>query len=308
MGTAQQTSRQHVISQVLLTEFTAPEPKGGSLQLLPFDLHNPGRVHKRMPTSRCGWVKDFVAVDSPSVEALWGDVERRVPAALAAVHAGTPFADPLHVDVLRDLVVLHYVRSLHYRDVHTNSVERARTRLLAKVLTQYPEQLRLEALRETGLYLSGPAALGSFAERLIERSTVMRDRESGMLFRTSIEDTFHKMRDLASTRRLEVITPETGQFLIGDNPALTLSVKESRTMYGMAFGDAQTLILPIGPKHLLSLGPEDVTLTVPRSFVDRLNAVQIHAADRYVYLHPKSGLEPFVERAAQRRLAGDRTT
>jgi hypothetical protein len=105
-----------------------------------------------------------------------------------------------------------------------------------------------------------------------------------------------------------VITPETGQFLIGDNPALTLSVKESRTMYGMAFGDAQTLILPIGPKHLLSLGPEDVTLTVPRSFVDRLNAVQIHAADRYVYLHPESDLEPFVERAAQRRLAGDRTT
>lgn len=57
----------------------------------------------------------------------------------------------------------------------------------------------------------GPAALGAFAERLIERST-----ESDGLFRTSIEETFHKMRDPASTRRLEVITPETGQFLIGD--------------------------------------------------------------------------------------------
>ncbi|MFD8710907.1 DUF4238 domain-containing protein [Streptomyces anulatus] len=308
MGTAQQTSRQHLVSQVLLKEFTMPEPKGSSRQLLPFDLHNPGRVHKRMPTSRCGWVENFVAVDSPSVEALWGDVERRVPAAFAAVHVGTPFADPLHVDVLRDLVVLHYVRSLHYRDVHTDSVERARTRLVAKVISQYPEQLRLEALRETGLYLSGPASLGAFAERLIERSSVMRDRESGKLFRTSIEDTFHKMRDLASTRRLEVITPETGQFLIGDNPALTLSVKGSRTMYGMAFGDARTLLLPIGPRHMLSLGTKDVMLTVPQSFVDRLNAVQVHAAHRYVYMHPESGLEPFVERAAQRRPAGDRTT
>lgn len=101
-----------------------PEPKGSSRQLLPFDLHNPGRVHKRMP-SRCGWVENFVTVDSPSVEALWGDVERRVPAALAAVHAGTPFTDPLHVAALRDLVVLHYIRSLHYRNVHTDSVERA---------------------------------------------------------------------------------------------------------------------------------------------------------------------------------------
>lgn len=308
MGTAQQTSRQHLISQVLLKEFTAPEPKGGSQQLLPFDLHNPQRVHKRMPTSRCGWVKNFVAVDSPSVEALWGDVERRVPAALAAVHAGTPFADALHMDVLRDLVVLHYIRSLHYRDVHSDSVERARARLLAKVLIQYPEQLRLEALRETGLHLSGPAALGAFAERLIERSTVMHDRESGKLFRTSIEDTFHKMRDLASTRRLEVITPETGQFLIGDNPALTLRVKGNRNFYGMAFGDAQTLLLPIGPRHMLSLGTEDVRLTVPQSFVDRLNAVQVHAAYRYVYMHPESGLERFVKHIARRRRGMDRTT
>ncbi len=284
-----------------------PEPKGSSRQLLPFDLHNPGRVHKRMPTSRCGWVENFVAVDSPSIEALWGDVERRVPAALAAAHAGTPFTDPLHVAALRDLVVLHYVRSLHYRDVHTDAFQRARTRLVAKAISQYPEQLRREALRETGLHLSGPASLGAFAERLIERSSVMRDHESGKLFRTSIEDTFHQMRDLASTRRLEVITPETGQFLIGDNPALTLSVERSRTMYGMAFGDAQTLILPIGPRHMLSLGPENVMLTVPQSFVDRLNAVQVHAADRYVYMHPESGLEPFVERAAQRRPAGDRT-
>ncbi|MGW2050923.1 DUF4238 domain-containing protein [Streptomyces sp. NPDC001858] len=308
MGTAQQTKRQHLVSKVLLKEFTMPEPKGGSQQLLPFDLHNPGRVHKRMPPSRCGWVENFVAVDSPFIEALWNNVERRVRAALAAVHAGTPFADPLHVDVLRDLVVLHNVRSLHYRDVHTDSVERARTHLVAKVITQYPEQLRLEALRETGLYLSGPAALGAFAERLIERSPTMRDRESGKLFRTSIEDTFHKMRDLASTRRLEVITPETGQFLIGDNPALTLSMKGSRTMYGMAFLDAQTLVLPIGPRHMLSLGTEDSMLTASQSFVDRLNALQIHAAHRYVYMHPASGLEPFVERAAQRRLAGDRTT
>ncbi|MCZ7456094.1 DUF4238 domain-containing protein [Streptomyces sp. WMMC940] len=307
MATAQQTSRQHLVSQVLLKQFTMSGPKGSRWQLLPFDLHNPGRVRKLTGTGACGRAENFVAFDSPSAEALWCDVERSVPAALAAVHAGTPFADPLHVAALRDLVVLHYVRSLHYRHVHTDALERARTRLVAKVISQYPEQLRRDALRETGLHLSGPASLGAFAERLIERSSVMRDHESGKLFRTSIEDTFYKMRNLASTRRLEVIMPEAGQFLIGDNPALTLSVEGSSTTYGMAFGDAQTLVLPITPRHMLSLGPEDVMLTVPQSFVDRLNAVQIHAADRYVYMHPESGLEPFVERAAQRRPAGDRT-
>jgi hypothetical protein len=307
VGTAQHTSRQHLVSRVLLAQFTAPEPKGGSQQLLPFDLHHPGRVHKRMHPRQCGWFENFVAVDSASLEALWGDVERRVPAAIAAVHAGTPFANPHHADTLRDLIVLHFVRSRHYRDIHTASFERARTRLVAKVTSKYPEQLRLEALRETGLHLSGPASLGAFAERLIGRHSVMHDHESGKFFRTNIEDTFHKMRDLASTWRVEVTMPESGQFLIGDRPALTLSVEEGRTIYGRAFGDAQTLVLPIGPRHLLSLGREDVTLTVSQSFVDRLNTVQIHAAHRYVYMHPESGLEQFVKRAAQRRLAGCRT-
>lgn len=50
-----------------------PEPKGSSRQLLPFDLHNPGRVHKLMPTSRCGSAPRTSSPSTPqSVEALWG--------------------------------------------------------------------------------------------------------------------------------------------------------------------------------------------------------------------------------------------
>ncbi|MEV6595007.1 DUF4238 domain-containing protein [Streptomyces acidicola] len=296
------------MSQVLLKQFTMPGPKGSGWQLLPFDLRNPGRLHKLKSTRACGWAENFVAFDSTSAEELWCNVERRIPAAFSAVHAGTPFADPLHVAALRDLVVLHYVRSHHYRDVHTDAFERTRTGLVGELISRFPEQLRREALLETGLHLSGPPSLGAFAERLIEQSSVVRDHKSGKLFRTSIEDTFYKMRAMASTWRLEVLTPETGQFLIGDNPAVTMSVKGSTTTYGMAFGDAQTLVLPIDPRHMLALGPENVVSTVPRTLVDRLNTVQVHAADRYVYMHPRSGLEAFAERAAQQQPAGDRTT
>ncbi|MFD0002596.1 hypothetical protein ACFVJ4_09240 [Streptomyces sp. NPDC127178] len=58
----------------------------------------------------------------------------------------------------------------------------------------------------------------------------------------------------------------------------------------MAFGDAQALVLPIGPRHMLALGQENVMITAP-CLVARLNALQVHAADRYVYMHHKSGLE-----------------
>ncbi|MGW0315621.1 DUF4238 domain-containing protein [Streptomyces flavidovirens] len=299
MATAQQTSRQHLISQVLLKQFTMPGPKGSGWQLRPFDLRNPGRLHKLKSTRACGWTENFVAFDSASAEELWCAVERRTPAALSAVHAGTPFTDPLHMAALRDLVVLHYVRSHHYRNVHTGALERSRAGLVGKLIRNYPEQLRREALRATGLHLSGSRSLSAFAERLIERSSVIRDHESGKLFRTSIEDTFYKVRAMASTWRLEVPVSETSQFLIGDNPAVTICTKGSATTYGMALGDAQTLVLPIGPRHLLALGPMNVMSTVPQALVDRLNAVQIHAADRYVYMHPKSGLEAFAGIAAR---------
>jgi hypothetical protein len=303
VATAQHISRQHLISQVLLKQFTMPGPKGSGRQLLPFDLHHPGRLHKLKSTRACGWAENFVAFDSASAEELWCGVERRAPAALAAVHAGcgTPFADPLHVAALRDLVVLHFVRSRHYRDVHAGAFERSRAGLVGKLISKFPEQLRREALRETGLHLSGPTSLGAFAERLIERSSVARDHESGKLFRASIEDTFYKARAMASTWGVEVLTPERGQFLIGDNPAVAIRTEGGTTTYGMAFGDAHTLILPIGPKHLLALGPENLMGTVPRAVVDRLNTVQVHAAERYVYMHPKSGLPEFTRQAARRR-------
>ncbi|MEU1473925.1 hypothetical protein [Streptomyces sp. NPDC005760] len=45
--------------------------------------------------------------------------------------------------------------------------------------------------------------------------------------------------------------------------------------------------------------------TVSRSVVDELNTVQIHAADRHVYVHPRSGLEALAQDAAQWRTVTD---
>ncbi|MGK5695091.1 hypothetical protein ACSNOJ_19670 [Streptomyces sp. URMC 128] len=61
--------------------------------------------------------------------------------------------------------------------------------------------------------------------------------------------------------------PETGQFLIGDNPAVTIRREGNTTTYGTAFGDAHALVLSIGPRHLLVLDPQNVIGTVPRVLV-----------------------------------------
>ncbi|MEU9108762.1 hypothetical protein AB0D54_31410 [Streptomyces xanthophaeus] len=71
--------------------------------------------------------------------------------------------------------------------------------------------------------------------------------------------------------------------------------------YNMAFGDAHAIVLPIGPGHLLAFGAGDLMGSIPKAEVDALNTVQILAADRYVYMHPDSGLRPCVKVQVKQR-------
>lgn len=301
VGTFQQTSRQHLVSQVILKTFTVPGTKGSGCRLLPFDLRHPERRHKLQTTRACGWAEDFVAFDSSTAEELWGSVERKVPAALAAVHAGVPFTDPNHASVLRDLIVLHFVRSLHYREIHLGAFAKVRASLLNSLVQTHGKQLHDEALRETGLHLTDRGALGAYAELPIGRSETVRDHESGKLFRTSVESTFRKVQARASTWQVEIHTPASGKFLIGDNPAVTLNQSSGVTEWGMPFGDATSIVLPIGPQHLVALGPRNMAGTLSAADVVVLNTVQVYSARRYVYMHPRSGLEAFVTQAARER-------
>lgn len=294
MSETRRVARQHLISQVLLRRFTMPGTKGSGWQVAPFDLNNPDRHHKLRSPRECGWVEDFVAFDSGSVEELWGSVERRAPEAFAAIDSGTPFDNPDHTEILRDLVVLHLVRSHRYRDVYLNSVTKAREKVRRGLIQDHSEALGREALRQTGLHLTGPQALGRFADRLIASTEPTQDHASGKLFRTSIEDMFRKVQAKVSSWQLELLTPQEGQFLVSDTPAITLRRDGNYTRFGMAVGDADTIMLPLDPYHLVALGPENRAIQAPKTLVDELNGVQVLAANQYIYMHPRSGLEAFV--------------
>ena len=79
--------RQHVVSQVLLKQFTMDEPDDRGPQVRPVDVHFPERSNKLKSTRACGWADNFIAYDSASAEDLWNSVESRAPAAFQAVHA-----------------------------------------------------------------------------------------------------------------------------------------------------------------------------------------------------------------------------
>ncbi len=60
---------------------------------------------------------------------------------------------------------------------------------------------------------------------------------------------------------------------------------------GIALGDAHTVIMPLGPRHLARTSR---TAELTPDQVAAANTYQVKGASEYVYLRPGSGLEQFV--------------
>ena len=80
-----------------------------------------------------------------------------------------------------------------------------------------------------------------------------------------VEDLFGQAREWMSGLGLEILTPASGEFLIGDVPVLT--IRHDRTqagvLGGIALGDANTVIMPLGPHHLAALGTANLAGKLP---------------------------------------------
>jgi hypothetical protein len=103
---------------------------------------------------------------------------------------------------------------------------------------------------------------------------------------------------------LEILTPRgSGEFLIGDVPALTVRADRAEVgvLGGIALADAQSVFLPLGPRHVAALGQADRTIQLAPGQVAEANARQLSAAIDYVYLRPDSPLMSTVRSFAQER-------
>ncbi len=287
--------RQHVVSKVLLKRFAAPATGGAGPQLYPYDLNHPYQAHKLKGPGGCGWVEDFVPFASGTLEALWARTEQDLPRAFAALDAGRLLDEPEHHPVLRDLVALHWVRSYFYRQTFDRIYADFRDLSRRWFLSTGQDLLRMAALQEFGLHLTGLQGLEGVLEELLRPTDELY--ESGALLRIHMERMFYKVRDHIGTAGLEIHTLAAGEFLIGDTPAQTIRTDGSNRVYGTAIGDATTMLIPLGPKHLLTLGRQHTTTVMPDEIRDFMNSLQVMAAARHVFYRPRSGLERAVRKA-----------
>lgn len=285
---------QHTVSKVLLKQFAG---HGGrdNRRIIPFSLEYPDSRHRSKSPRECGKVPDFVKFGSGHLERhVWKPIEDALPDALAAVDDRTVFDRPEHVATIKNAIILHFVRSTQIRDLQRDIwphlVARKREWWLSSGATLLNHGYRLHH----GLY---PGSVQERQRFLEERLQLWLDAaESELLFDARLEALFHQGCEMVADFGLEILTPERGQFLIGDVPALTVRHDRNKAgvRNGIALGDAHSVVLPLGPRRLAAFGPVNGYGTIPVDLRNRLNGIQVQGADRYVYFRPGSGLEEFV--------------
>lgn len=300
---------QHLISKVLVKRFA--EPTGPHRGLVcPFRLEYPQARHRPVGPGGCAKLDNFVPWASASVERLWKETEDKLPDALAAMDAGTLLGNATNVALIKSAIALHFARSKATQIVHARvwaeTIERGRNRWL----TEHRQLLAHWFYREKGLYPAGDQALEIFAGELLALSVSLAD--SGALWRERIESLYLQARAVTDAAGLEIlIPPDSEEFLIGDVPALTVRADRAGVgvLGGITLGDAQSVFLPLGPRHAVALGRASTTIYLTAGQAADANAQQLRGAIDYVYLRPGSPLMGTVRQfAEQRKNAIGRTT
>lgn len=276
---------QHVTSQVVLRKSVEDVPPHGRV-LARYDLT--GRAIRQLEltgTNGVGYINNFVPVDSQATEDLWQHVEGRLNPALAAARNGTVLGNPTHLSTLRGAVALHFVRNPQTLTAHNESFAGAIDRHVDQA-AQTP--LAAQAfLDKHGLYPAGPDALRLGAEALVERLAKLH--QEGGLFRLSVQRLFEKACDRFDVRGVEILTPASAgkEFLLGDVPAITI---DQAGTYGISHGvtvdNAQKIVMPLTPRLLVAIGPQDGARMITDDEVDAYNMMQVREAREYVIYRP----------------------
>ncbi len=283
--------RQHLVSQVIIRRFSI------SGQVVRYEFGS-GRPQRRKPTT-CMYSQQFISAAPRAAEKLWQTVEAKLPAALEAVEAGTIMKNPLHVSTVKECIALHLARSKAMQWTRGEAVERAANQLKAELLTSQKPWLIQTFVRRHGFFPAGSQGLELAADEFIREARPKVDTPAS--FWSSVQGYFNQFRTFLAPLELEISVPEpgAGEFLLGDAPALTLRIGSEMggPRGGVPLDQANTVIMPLGPTHMASLGREAARHRLNARQVELTNRVQVLNAFSEVCWRPGSGLEDFLRKA-----------
>jgi hypothetical protein len=243
----------------------------------------------------CGAIDDFVPAASASAERLWQQVENQLSAATDAAEAGTVFDSAEHVDVIKDAVALHFMRSVHLLFSHYRAAAQAWGLLRRFVVTRAGDLLRAHFLDVTGVHAAGPWALeAAFDDLARQRIDEMLD---GLSFRSRVEQNVARMQDWLSTASLQLLRAPSPLY-IGDAPVVLAAA--GRTRHGLAGGlglsGTEEILMPLTPRLAVRLSAASAGYSdIDEAEVDQLNVLQLANAYRYLYTAPSEPADAFID-------------
>jgi hypothetical protein len=290
---AQNEPDQHVVSKVILKQFTEPWGKKGELLLASLNVRHPERKIVRGGPARFGKIPSYLCFASSSAEDLWGATETRLHEPLEAIKRDDRIANPSHEAVIRDAIALHFIRSIPTAALH-QATWRERREAARQQWRDNPEMLQWIHANVFGWWTDDPArlelALDEFYRPVDELVS------SDAIFRVSLEDRFQRVRTGFQAFGLKILASRDREFLIGDVPVLAMREGHGGLgiFDGVGLANADEIVLPLTPHHVAVLGQGNHSREATADEVDRYNTLEVRLAYRYVYFKPIGGLAQLV--------------
>jgi Protein of unknown function (DUF4238) len=268
---------QHVVSKVILKQFTEPYGKKGKLLLASLNVRHPERKIVRGGPTRFGKIPNYLRFASSSAEDLWGETETRLHGPLEALKRDDRLVDPAHEAVVRDATALHFIRSIPTAALHqtTWTERRAAAR---QQWRDNPQLLQWIHVNVFGWWTSDPARLELTLDEFYK--PVDELVASDAVFRVSLEDRFERVRKGFEAFGLKVLNSREREFLIGDVPVLAM--REGRGGLGIFDGvglvNADEIMLPLTPHHVAVLSQGTEHRQAADDEIDRYNTLQVRIA------------------------------
>jgi hypothetical protein len=284
---------QHVVSKVILKQFTEPCGKKNELLLARLSVRYPERKIVYAAPTRFGKIPNYLRFASSSAEDLWGATETRLHDPLEAIKRDDQLVTPTHKAAIRDAVALHFIRSIPTAALHlTTWAERRQA--ARQQWRDNPQMLQWIHVNVFGWWTNDPErlelALDEFYRPVDELVA------SDAVFRVSLEDRFERVRKGFEAFDLKVLNSRDREFLIGDVPVLTRREGHAGLgiFDGVGLANADEIVMPLTPQHLVVLGQGSESRPATNDEVDYYNTLQVRIAYRFVHLRPNSGLASFV--------------
>lgn len=270
---------QHTVTARVLKEFADQDGK-----LAVFDGAN--RQRRLLSPGAGIFETSFDSYDSRGTEERWNLFETRFPAALQLVHDRTATNEPWAVEVLKDMLALHWTRSRGMTKARDAAAGRFFARHRHTNPDVRPDRLAAAFLQRTGLIASSRSELEWMNDKIIDE------------FQRHELAKFHSHQNAANfaaaRTRFEAldfaIRYSTGKELaIGDCPVITTI--DGRAGAGphqdVGILKAGHIAMPITPHALAVLGVVPSADELLDNDIDRYNAFQWSTFDTWIAARPE---------------------